>query len=154
DSLNYLSWACAHQNLPIPALEAAQECWRLRKSILGPKHDDTLAALADLSAMQQLNQDWSSVKITFLNTLALGLDLEDTPETRNYVESNLKALVSNFLLGAATDEGIRKARAKTRDFLAPFLDGRRPRLRARLPFTLAQFGRYLYSQPPTETGIN
>jgi hypothetical protein len=150
DGLNWLSWALAHQHSPDQAIAAARECWNLRKKTLGIKDDDTLSALADLSAMEQLKGDWKAAKSDFMDVLILGSDLDQTSENRNRVEAKLQALVLEFAVQAEHADGIRNARTHTREFLKPFIDGRRPRLRARLPFSMAQFGRYIAEQLPNE----
>lgn len=155
DGLNWLSWAYAHQHPPLAseAVGAAQECFDIRKKIFGIRNDDTIAAMADLSAMLRLKGDTDSADGMFLGTLALAKGLEGTAPERKQLQSEIEGIVKGIALMSAFSPGNPDALNALDKFLEPVLN--RPRLRGRLPWTLAQFGKHIYQHynKPAGTAI-
>jgi serine/threonine protein kinase len=143
EGLNWLSWVCAHQQPPLAedAVHAAQECFELRKAVQGPQHDETIAALADLSAMLRLKGDTQLADDMFLDALALARGRQGTPEDRKKTRRELETAV--LLTALSPQAGI----AALDKFLEPFIDPQRSRLHDRAPWSLAQFGKHIFEDP-------
>jgi hypothetical protein len=139
-SLDYLTWANAHSDRNQEAIETAFEAWRLRTDLLGERADDTLASHFDYARMLLSSVDKTEIEVgkrTFLEAMGLALDKPATT-----VENELRTTVGKAgMKWRANDET--GAMEEIEQYVQPLLGNTWPRLRSRLPWSLAQFGEYI-----------
>jgi hypothetical protein len=147
--LNHLSWATvgdleASNGLSIRAKEAsiaAKEAHDLLATTLGPTNEDSLAALADWIRFKQLSGDPTFVAewVRFF-ALVMGTNEKDlVAHVAQTIHETSALIVKGDKVGA---------KETLRIFLRPLLSEQRPRLRARVPWGLAQAGSELKKVGP------
>lgn len=139
-SLDYLTWARVHDGAVAEASDSAFEALVIRRDILGPIADDTLASQFDYARVLSESADKSKAdlgKSAFMSALAVALGKEPAR-----IENEVRALVIRIgmmWLGGETDDAVNEVEK----FVQPLLGDSLPRLRSRLPWSLAQFGEYV-----------
>jgi serine/threonine protein kinase len=148
DTLNRLAWSEVHAGNPLGAVDPARKVLKLRQNRLPPlgdgrPHDDVLCAMADLGQMLRLAKLSDEGEKVFLQMLAAAKGVTGgDAEMRNQIEGLVKDIAADCFAG---QQG--HADNELRTFLAPLMDQKsRPRIRGRLPWSLAQFAETLYSR--------
>jgi hypothetical protein len=149
DVQDQLGWAIVGDvrntnGLKVRAKEAAslaEEAYKLLSAQSGPTDEDALAALSDSIRFRQLAGDPDSLR-AWLRFFAIAFD---KPET-NLVDELVATVRDTSTLVDGGDTNAAKLRVRL--FLHPLLSEQRPRIRARMPWSLAQAGFELKGAAP------
>jgi serine/threonine protein kinase len=136
-ALNHLAWALAESGNAAAAIDPASNAYELRRSLEGESDEDTLAFRFDLGQMQIASNDVPSGLRTFLAGLAVIMGVEASGVMPQLIAAG------NAIADLDADGQREQAKALLRTTIAPFLVADRPRIRARVPWSLAQAGEFV-----------
>jgi serine/threonine protein kinase len=146
-ALNYLAWAVVGdsgkeglQERAKQAVPYAEQAFSLQEGLSGAAGDDTLCFQADWLRIRQLAGDPALIDgfLDFLSGIA-------GQEKNAFLRKIILTIHEVWRLQQAGDR--REATRQVRDLVSPFLDVSRPRMRSRVPWSMAQAGAYVRKLP-------
>jgi serine/threonine protein kinase len=155
EALNYLAWAIVGEQTHEPglagrarlAVPAAKEAFELLRAELGPPHTDTLCAHLDWLSMRQLAGNDTNVIEGFVDCMAVAAG----QPTGVFFNSFRQAVRDSARLSLENRSA--EARARVREFVDTVTPASRPRLRRRLPLSLAHTARRLERDLKLRLGV-
>jgi serine/threonine protein kinase/class 3 adenylate cyclase len=148
DNLNHLAWAYLHNGEPASGEAPATEAYLTILNLEGPQSDNTFAYQADMSRMYDASGGVAT-KFGEQLFLRLMLNYSGTTQPSQQQVDGLRKNISDLLdkVEHAEASGQQSAAFELiQGFIQPYLDGRTPRIRQRMPWALMQFAEKVRDQ--------